>query len=120
MIIKNPSKICELCNHVMSSSGYPNHIKTCKAFSSFMRKFGNGYECLLCPYKNENTNAVHVMKHHLRDRHPERKEALDISQPNQDNYFSKKECEYCGEVVNHSNHYKACKIYYKFVKKSDS
>ena len=118
-IDKNPLKNCEICNHVMPSSGYPNHIKTCKAFSSFMRIFANGYECLLCPYKNEKTNARLDMKQHLKDRHPNRKEALDISQPNQGNYLSKKKCEYCGEVVNHSNHYNACKIYYKFVKKSD-
>ena len=47
-ITKKPMKSCEICNHVMPPNGYPNHIKACKDFSIFMRKFN--LSSILCTY----------------------------------------------------------------------
>ena len=64
-------QICPCCgkNKHGSQVLFQIHTKSCKVYSTFACKSSNGYECLICPFKNKLQQRVlgHIRKIHEND-----------------------------------------------------
>ena len=115
------TKKCEFCNEMVpeNAKGFAMHQVSCKVFVKHMKKVPNGLGCKACTFKSEFSSkgkARSTLVYHLKNKH---KIGLEPSKTN-------RKCEGCGEMISvrtvssYNQHYKACKIYSSFMRKSSN
>ena len=108
-------KMCHLCEEMILSCQFLNHLKPCKLYSEMFRKSIDGYKCRLCPIEKIQRDQMYV---HIRLKHNKE----DLFSKSQE-ISSETECTSCKEMVNHRNlkkHLTACEIYGQFFKKDQN
>ena len=59
-------KLCQSCERVMTPGQLAKHVKDCKQYHRFTKKFQPGYLCLFCEIYNEDLSLMFI---HLKRNH---------------------------------------------------
>mgnify|MGYP001489392112 CR=1 FL=1 len=71
-------KKCEICQE-MVGLGFSIHVKHCRLYFKFSKKYRNGYKCKLCPFENYTSNAQKLVHRHIKENHSNVNEAVQNS-----------------------------------------
>ena len=109
---------CKHCSEKVLSVNYPIHTEVCNYLFKHCRKSGREYQCLICSIKILSRDTMY---HHLKTDHSD-----NVDQKNNKKMpktkpmrFKKWKCEYCKELVKSPQHTMSCKLYGKFIKKTN-
>ena len=133
---RDAKKECEHCFVWVSEQNFEKHVVSCKLYRKFMKKNSVGYECKICPSMAKYRKNLIA---HLKEKHQENLDSGELpanlsldsnnekKNPKNEKIVAnkktcKKECEFCNELISESmlpKHIVSCKLFYKFMKKSD-
>ena len=108
---------CNHCSEKVSSVNYPIHEEICNHLFKYSRKSGKEYQCLICSIKIVSRDTMY---HHLKTDHSDNVDQNNKKMPKTNPMrFKKWKCEYCKELVKSPQHTMSCKLYGKFIKKTN-
>ena len=114
-------------------TNYERHVKSCKIYHKFMEKTAYGFQCLVCNKEiTSSRSRVHMYQHLMKIHHilETSKDLIEkdkefvkksLNSNNMELRGELKSCIYCSMKMstNYERHIKSCKIYHKFIKKTD-